>query len=112
MLKFWSNINAYLLYSVISFFITTPFYGQDANDCINAIPICGNTNNYVLNYNGPGNDDFALNPIPDCAPEVPVEHASIWLSISFDSSGSFEFDLDNSNNADNLNFVIFGPNIS
>ena len=63
---------------------------QEPNDCVNATVICGSIN-YTYTPTGPGNNDFATNPPPNCLPNGNVESQSVWLEITIDDPGSLEF---------------------
>ena len=90
-------------------FILTCFaaFSQQANDCIDAIVVCGNSN-ISSNASGFGTQelDAATNPC------VNQEVNSIWLSVSVAVGGSLSFTIqpkDNDAEVD-YDFFIFGPN--
>lgn len=81
--------------------------GQNPNDCINAIVICGNSS-IGLDPVGTGFDEFSLpgNPLPDC---YVFDQHSIWFKFNIIGSGTFMFDLVPDDPIADYDFAIFGP---
>ncbi|MDB2606403.1 T9SS type B sorting domain-containing protein [Zobellia sp.] len=80
---------------------------QQANDCIDAIVVCGNSN-ISSNATGFGQQELS----PDTNPCVNQEVNSLWVSVSIAVSGSLAFTIrprDNDLEVD-YDFFIFGPN--
>ncbi len=81
-------------------------------DCVGAIPVCGN-GTLNLNSNGVGADDFASanNFLPECQFQ---ESQSLWLRIEIKQGGTLGFDLVPDNNTganrDDYDFAVYGPN--
>lgn len=89
--------------------LSTAFYGksQQANDCVDAITICGNTN-ISTNVSGFGIQELDK-ATSLCANE---ELNSLWLSVNIAVSGKLAFTIrpDNSDIEVDYDFYIFGPN--
>ncbi len=83
---------------------------QEPNDCINSTAICGNIN-FTFTPTGPGNDDFSLNPNPNCLPNDPVESQSVWLKLVIDTPGDLEFVLRPNNGTDDYDWAVYGPDV-
>ncbi|UOK42304.1 MULTISPECIES: T9SS type B sorting domain-containing protein [Flavobacterium] len=82
-------------------------FGQvEPNDCVNAIPVCGN-GSFITNTDGSGN----AFEVAGCGPGR--EHNSLWLKITIAQAGTLGFDLI-PNNPDLLtgdyDFFVYGPN--
>lgn len=84
------------------------------SDCVNALPICDNSS---LNYSssGPGEDDFA-NPNNDNGCLLFGEHESLWLVIRISQmsppNASLGFTLSPTDNTDDFDFAVYGPESS
>ena len=87
------------------------FWGmsQSANDCSNAIVVCGNSV-ITSDVSGFGNQELdpALNPCSN------PETNSLWLQLNIDQTGLLEFTLtpDDPDILVDYDFLIFGPNYS
>jgi len=81
--------------------------GQNPNDCVNAITICGNSS-LGVDPDGIGFDEFSLpgNEVPPCY--VFNQHR-IWFKFMILESGTLTFDLIPDNGEDDYDFAIFGP---
>ncbi len=93
---------AFLLLIFIGVFATA----QRANDCSDAIVVCGNTN-ISTNASGYGIQELDATANP-CTYE---ELNSLWLSVNIASNGTLAFTLrpDNSNLEVDYDFYVFGP---
>jgi len=89
--------------SLLLFSVTTKAQNF-ANDCVNAIVICGNEN-LVSNASGFGN----IQEIAGCGSS---EHNSLWIKINIVQAGTLGFNLIPSDPALNVDydFWVFGPN--
>ena len=77
---------------------------QNPNDCIDAIPICGNSN-INLDVDGPGtNEPFTS----ACSMQ---ENNTIWFKLTFKEGGNFGFVLTPESKAitEDYDFALFGP---
>lgn len=81
-------------------------YSQ-ANDCTNAIILCGNTP-VGVEPNGIGFDEFSLpgNFVPPC---YSFNTATVWFEINIDQAGSLGFDIVPGNGTDDYDFAVYGP---
>lgn len=79
------------------------------NDCVDAIFICGNANLSGLTANGIGVQE--ISPGNACGLG---ENNSLWLKIKIKSGGTLGFTLtpQSTNLVEDLDFWIFGPNVS
>jgi hypothetical protein len=85
--------------------------GQQPNDCIHAIGVCGNG---VINENsnGPGINDF-LDGDNGAGCLLGGEHQSVWLLVKAASSGTLGFTITPvSGFGEDYDFAVFGPNVS
>ena len=90
----------FLLYSIT-------FFGQNANDCTDAIVLCGNTP-VGVEPSGIGFDEFSLpgNFAPPC---YSFNNQTAWFKVVIDQSGSFGFDIIPDNAQADYDFAVFGP---
>ncbi|WP_460218467.1 T9SS type B sorting domain-containing protein [Psychroserpens sp. MEBiC05023] len=81
-----------------------PVQAQDANDCVNAIQICGNSN-IDLDVNGVGVAESFSNA---CSM---VENNTIWFRLTFEQGGTLGFVLTPESTAisEDYDFSVFGP---
>ena len=82
-------------------------FSQEANDCVNAIVVCGNTN-ILSNISG-----FGIQELDEESNSCSAEEAnSLWLSIRIATGGSLAFNLSPVNVGIEVDydFYIFGPN--
>ncbi|WP_171037092.1 T9SS type B sorting domain-containing protein [Maribacter algarum] len=95
------------LLSIILFL--TYFYAsaQQANDCVDAIVVCGNTN-ISTNVSGFGIQELDATTNP-CTYE---ELNSLWLNVTIATGGSLAFTIrpDDTNLEVDYDFYVFGPN--
>lgn len=84
-------------------------FGQNPNDCTNALLVCGSTS-FGLEPNGEGFDEFSLpgNIRPPC---YSFNLNTIWLRMSIVGSGELTFDLIPDNPEADYDFAIYGPNV-
>lgn len=89
-------------------FVSLITAAQNPNDCVNAILICGNTPIGVT-PSGVGINEFAngVNIPPPC---YDFNGPQAWFTVSFDSAGTFTFDLIPDIPLADYDFAIFGPN--
>lgn len=94
--------------TVLLVFVTCVMAAQNPNDCINAILICGNTS-IGITPSGVGINEFAngVNTPPLC---YDFNGPQAWFTVSFDSPGTFTFDLIPDVPLADYDFAIFGPN--
>jgi len=90
-------------------FLLTCFFAisQQANDCIDAIVVCGNSN-ISSNATGFGQQELS----PNTNPCVNQEVNSLWVSVSIAVSGSLAFTIKprDSDLEVDYDFFVFGPN--
>lgn len=81
-----------------------PIIGQEPNDCVNAITVCGN-GNFMSNASGIGN----IQEVSGCGG---LEHNSIWLEINIVQSGTLGFNLIplNTDISVDYDFWVYSPN--
>ena len=81
-------------------------YSQ-ANDCTDAIILCGNTP-VGVEPNGVGFDEFSLpgNFVPPC---YNFNNATVWFEINIEEGGSLGFDIVPENGTDDFDFAVYGP---
>lgn len=91
---------------LLTFFVIIQAYGQDPNDCVNAISVCGN-GVFESNANGAG----AIQEVVGCAS---IENNSIWLKVKIVQSGTLGFTLipNNTSLVVDYDFWVYGPNVS
>ncbi len=91
------------------FFVFTSIYvnSQQANDCVDAIVVCGNTN-ISTNVSGFGTQELDATTNP-CTYE---ELNSLWLSVTIATGGSLAFTIrpDDTDLEVDYDFYVFGPN--
>jgi|UPI000484F924 gliding motility-associated-like protein len=105
MILFFNKLSR--IFTLIAFLITTSLHAQ--NDCAAAIFICGNANLSGLTANGIGVQE--ISPGNACGLG---ENNSLWLKIKIKTGGTLGFTLtpQSSNLVEDLDFWIFGPNVS
>jgi len=84
-------------------------WGQQANDCIDAIVVCGNTE-IESNVSGYGTQELD----PDNSPCGSEEVNSLWLKLNIGTGGSLAFDIlpnDSELNVD-YDFYLYGPDFN
>ncbi|MFK7813979.1 MAG: T9SS type B sorting domain-containing protein [Maribacter sp.] len=96
--------------NLLSLIFTLAFFfanAQQANDCIDAIIVCGDTN-ISSNVSGFGTQELDSTTNP-CTYE---EANSLWLSVNIAASGSLAFTIrpDNTDLEVDYDFYVFGPN--
>ncbi|ESU22678.1 hypothetical protein FEDK69T_19360 [Flavobacterium enshiense DK69] len=95
-----------LVLFLVFIFGNTVFGQVEANDCINAIPVCGD-GSFITNTDGYGN----AFEVAGCGPGR--EHNSLWLKVTIAQAGTLGFNL-TPNNPDLLtgdyDFFVYGPN--
>ena len=87
------------------FLIKNTFFAQSANNCSNAIVVCGNS---AISSNATG---YGIQEVSGCSSQ---EHNSLWLKLNIVQSGTLGFDLipdDTDINVD-YDFWIYGPNVT
>lgn len=84
--------------------------GQNPNDCVNAITICGDSS-LGIDPDGIGFDEFSLpgNEVPPC---YYFDQHRIWFKFTIVESGTFTFDLIPDNGEDDYDFAIYGPSVT
>ncbi len=95
-----------LLLLITIFLYSSAVWSQNANDCVNAIVICGN-NNIASNSSGVG-----IRELEDLGDSCFVfESNSLWLQLTIAESGTFSFVLtpDNTDISVDYDFYLFGP---
>ncbi len=100
-----------LLQSIIFLFCINIFsQTNNFNDCVGAIPICGDE---PISYDpkGSGLNDFSSpnNFPPSCQF---TESASLWLKIKVATKGTLSFTIAPNNNIDDYDFAIYKPESS
>ncbi|WP_232217113.1 T9SS type B sorting domain-containing protein [Winogradskyella sp. J14-2] len=98
-------LNKYLL--AISTLCFSMFcLGQEPNDCINAVTVCGNSS-FTFDVNGQGVEE--VQGLSDCGSG---ENNSIWFQMTIATSGTLAFTLTPSSTAisEDYDFFLFGPN--
>lgn len=92
---------------VVLFFWPVMLIGQSANDCVNAILVCGDTS-FGLEPDGVGFDEFSLpgNTIPPC---YAFNNQTIWVRFVVAESGELAFDLIPESDQADYDFAIYGP---
>ena len=92
---------------LIAFFISIK--GISQNDCVDAILICGNANLSGLTANGVGIQEISLENACSSG-----ENNSLWLKIKINTGGTLGFVLtpESTDILEDLDFWIFGPNVS
>ncbi len=94
------------LFLLVLFFTTLPILAQTANDCQDAIIICGNAN-VSSNANG-----FGIQELDNTAnPCLYEETNSLWLRINIEQGGDLSFVIKPENTDINVDydFFVFGP---
>lgn len=88
-------------------FLPSLLKAQSANDCVNAIPVCGDSN-FGLEPDGVGVNEFSLpgNLTPSCHT---FNTNTIWFIISIVESGELTFDIIPDNASADYDFAVFGP---
>ncbi|MEO9891196.1 T9SS type B sorting domain-containing protein [Aurantibacter sp.] len=81
-------------------------YSQQANDCVDAIIVCGNTN---ISSNATGFGLQELDGTNDC---LYYEENSLWLSLTIGTGGNLAFNIipNSTDLVVDYDFYIFGPN--
>lgn len=97
-----------LLLFFLGFTIIT--IGQNPNDCVNAITICGDSS-LGIDPDGIGFDEFSL-PGNEAPPCYYFDQHTIWFKFIIVESGTFTFDLIPDNGEDDYDFAIFGPTVT
>ncbi|QCX00758.1 T9SS type B sorting domain-containing protein [Aggregatimonas sangjinii] len=89
--------------------ISIPSWSQQANDCIDAVVVCGN-NQIASNASGFGTQELDNQANP-CAFE---EVNSLWFQLTIGSTGELAFDIVPDSDAITVDydFYVFGPNFS
>lgn len=92
---------------LLTFF--TSVNGISQNDCVDAIFICGNSNLSGLTTNGIGIQEISSSNACSSG-----ENNSLWLKIKINTGGTLGFVLtpQSTNIGEDLDFWIFGPNVS
>lgn len=99
----------FIIFILIALCLPAALSGQSANDCVNAILVCGDTS-FGLEPDGVGFDEFSLpgNTEPPC---YSFNNQTIWLRFVILEEGELAFDIiPNSDQAD-YDFAIYGPNV-
>ncbi len=80
---------------------------QNANDCTDAIVLCGDTP-VGIQPSGVGFDEFSLpgNTQPPC---YSFNNQTAWFKVEIEDAGSFTFDLVPENPNDDYDFAVYGP---
>lgn len=80
---------------------------QNANDCTDAIVLCGDTP-VGIEPSGVGFDEFSLpgNFQPPC---YSFNNQTAWFKVEIDQGGSFTFDIVPENPNDDYDFAVYGP---
>ncbi|MTE27613.1 T9SS type B sorting domain-containing protein [Winogradskyella ouciana] len=91
----------FLCFSIIS-------YGQQPNDCVNAVTVCGNSS-FSLDVSGIGMQE--LTGSNTCSSQ---ENNSIWLEVTIANSGTLAFTLTpgSTDINEDYDFFLFGPDVS
>ncbi|WP_430467721.1 T9SS type B sorting domain-containing protein [Winogradskyella ouciana] len=91
----------FLCFSIIS-------YGQQPNDCVNAVTVCGNSS-FTLDVSGIGMQE--LTGSNTCSSQ---ENNSIWLEVTIANSGTLAFTLTpgSTDINEDYDFFLFGPDVS
>lgn len=91
---------------ILFLFVSCSSWAQLANDCVDAIVVCGNSS-VASNSSGFGTQELD-NTANDCLFE---ETNSIWLQLNIAESGSLSFVItpDNENIVVDYDFFVFGP---
>ena len=87
------------------FLVKNTIFPQSANNCANAIVVCGNS---TISSNATG---YGVQEVSGCSSQ---EHNSLWLKLNIVQSGTLGFDLipdDTDINVD-YDFWIYGPNVT
>ncbi len=96
-----------LVFALVFLFTSLRMVSQ--NDCVDAIFICGNTNLSGLTSNGVGIQEISSSNACSSG-----ENNSLWLKIKINTGGTLGFLLtpQSSSITEDLDFWIFGPNVS
>ena len=96
-----------LVFALVFLFMSLRMVSQ--NDCVDAIFICGNTNLSGLTSNGVGIQEISSSNACSSG-----ENNSLWLKIKINTGGTLGFVLtpQSSSISEDLDFWIFGPNVS
>ncbi len=103
-----TNLKILLVAFVLTLTTTsTTVFGQSANDCVNAILVCGDTS-FGLEPDGVGFDEFSLpgNTVP---PRYSFNNQTIWLRFAITESGELAFDLIPDSDSADYDFAVYGP---
>ena len=94
--------------SLLFLSLLTMGYGQEPNDCVNAVTVCGNSS-FSFDVNGQGIEE--VQGLSTCSSG---ENNSIWFQITIANSGTLAFTLTPGSTAitEDYDFFLFGPNAS
>lgn len=82
--------------------------GTDNNDCINSTPVC---NNQAIPSNASGPGIVAEGCSGASCPAGGENHTN-WYEIEIQTSGTIGWIIDPTNNGDDYDFAVYGPNVS
>lgn len=92
---------------LIAFLTFSNWIFSQANDCTDAILLCGNTP-VGIEPQGVGFDEFSLpgNFAPPC---YSFNNQTVWFRVEIDQGGTLGFDIIPDNGTDDYDFAVYGP---